>query len=141
VRVPALPATALDALGALLDEHAGALLGVAIRALYEPHRPGWFATPAAGEPLRAWLTDLAASARSGTWTEALRSTRRLIDQANYAGTSLEERLALVERVGDGIVRAAGERGMPHGEVVDVRRLFVNLRRLALEAAKTPTSAR
>jgi diguanylate cyclase (GGDEF)-like protein/excisionase family DNA binding protein len=141
VRVPALPATSLDALGALLDEHAGALLGVAIRALYEPDRPGWFAAPAAAEPLRAWLTDLAASARSGTWTEALRSTHRLIDQANYAGTSLEERQALVERVGDGVVRAAGERGMPHREVVDVRRLFVNLRRLALEAAETPTSAR
>jgi diguanylate cyclase (GGDEF)-like protein/excisionase family DNA binding protein len=141
VRVPPLPAAPLDALAALIDEHAEGLAAAGTRALYQPDRPGWFATPAAAEPLRSWLSDLAASARSGAWVDALQSTRRLVAQANYAGTSLEERQALVERVGDALVRAAGDRGLARREVIDARRLFANLRRLAVEAAEPPASGR
>jgi excisionase family DNA binding protein len=141
VRVPPLPATALDDVAAVLDEQAGSLLAAAVRALYEPDRPGWFATPAAAQPLRAWLADVAASARTGSWGDALRCTRRLIAQADYAGTSQEERHALVERVAETIVRVTGELGMAHRDVVDVRRLFANLRRITLESPESAGPAR
>jgi diguanylate cyclase (GGDEF)-like protein/excisionase family DNA binding protein len=131
VRLAPLPAAPLPALAAGLE--AEALPAVVARALYEPRRGGWFASPAAAEPIARWLGDLVVAARSGAYAEAVQSTRRLVSQADYAGTALPERHAFVERAADAAIRAMAEHGAAHGEVVDARRLFANLRQVALES--------
>jgi diguanylate cyclase (GGDEF)-like protein/excisionase family DNA binding protein/PAS domain S-box-containing protein len=131
VRLAPLPAAPLPALAAGLE--AEALPAVVARALYEPQRGGWFASPAAAEPIGRWLGDLVVAARSGAYAEAVQSTRRLVSQADYAGTALAERHAFVERAADAAIRAMAEHGAAHAEVVDARRLFANLRQVALES--------
>jgi excisionase family DNA binding protein len=132
VRVAPLPVAPLPVLAEVL-RGGDALAAVAARALYEPGRAGWFAGPAAADPLRRWLRELAAVAADGAYGEAVQSTRRLLAQAHYAGTTLGERHAFLERASEAVARALSEHGSAHGEAVEARRLFANLRQVALDA--------
>jgi diguanylate cyclase (GGDEF)-like protein/excisionase family DNA binding protein/PAS domain S-box-containing protein len=137
VRVAPLPTAPLAVLADVLG--AETLPAVAARALYEPQRAGWFASPAAADHVRRWLAELATAARDGAYAEAVQATRRLVSQADYAGTALGERHAFVERTADAVVRGLSEHGAAHGEVVEARRLFANLRQVALDAAVARTT--
>jgi diguanylate cyclase (GGDEF)-like protein/excisionase family DNA binding protein len=135
LRRTAPPAGPLPALGALLAATDTDLAALAARAVYEASRPGWFQSDAARASVRAWEAGLGTAARSGDCTAAVTATRRLASSAEYAGTSLLERHAFVERYGDLAVRRLQHLAAPREEVLDARRLFVRLRETLLEASE------
>jgi excisionase family DNA binding protein len=133
VRPVALPAEPLPGLAKLLGSTAPTLAAASARAVYDG-QPGWFASDLGREQLRPWSTALAAAASTADYDSALEATRLLVTHAGFAGASLLERHAFLERYGDLVLRALQERGERHSELVGARRLFTRLRRALLEAA-------
>ena len=133
VRPVALPDETLPGLVKLLDSAGPGLAASSARAVYDG-RTGWFASDGGREQVTAWAAAVAAAAGSGDYEGALDATRRLVTQAGYAGTSLLERHAFLERYGMLVLRTLQERGERHSELVGARRLFTRLRQALLEAA-------
>jgi diguanylate cyclase (GGDEF)-like protein/PAS domain S-box-containing protein/excisionase family DNA binding protein len=131
LRKIALPAPPLPELAQLLDGD-GTMVTVAARSLYEPGRPGWFASESGAPAMEQWAGAVARSCRAAEYSGAVDATRRLAAQAGYASLSLLERHALVERVGDFALRRLQEQRLPRETLVDVRRLFVRLRQSVLD---------
>jgi diguanylate cyclase (GGDEF)-like protein/excisionase family DNA binding protein len=133
VRPVALPVEPLHGLAKLLGSAAPGLAAASARAIYDG-LPGWFASDLGREQLRPWAAAVADAASTGDYESALEATRRLVTHAGFAGASLLERHAFLERYGDLVLRALQERGERHAELVGTRRLFTRMRRALLEAA-------
>jgi excisionase family DNA binding protein len=131
VREVPLPAQELPELAELLKARGRALVDLAIRVLYEPNRPGWFAVPTNRERLHQWAGALGQSVLSADWSSALATTQDLIVESHRAGSSLVERVQYLERFGDVSVRALEQDGAAAWVALDTRRLFRNLRQVAL----------
>ena len=133
--VPA-PVESLPALSALLTSAAADVARTATNALYDPARPGWFASPAGRDRVERWAFGVAAGARTGDYEATAGATRALIRDASWAGASLLERFTLVERIGDVILRELQSRGTADPELLGARRLLLRFRRLVLESDDT-----
>jgi diguanylate cyclase (GGDEF)-like protein/excisionase family DNA binding protein/PAS domain S-box-containing protein len=134
VRNAQLPVTALPCVAALLAERSREIAAGAGRSLYEPSRGGWFATPAAAEPIGRWLADLAGACGAGGYEEVATATRRLAATAGYAGASVLERHDFVDRFGEIALRRLQEAQAPRDELIGLRRLVLRMRQVVLEEA-------
>lgn len=85
-----LPAGTLPAAAELLIQDGRALAERAGRALYEPGRPGWFATPQGLARARGWLDALTASLAAGSLREGVSATAAYADAAMLGGATLAE---------------------------------------------------
>jgi excisionase family DNA binding protein len=138
VRPARQPTGPLPAVAVLLDADGEELLDAAVRGVYEAGHPGWFAADAARPHLLAWLHALADAARGpADYDAACAATRELAARALYAGTSIVERHALLERLGDLVGLHLGERGASRHELIETRRLVRTLQRAMLAGAETP----
>ena len=132
VRTIPLPAEPLPVLAELLSASRDELARTAARTLYEGPREGWFGSATAAEELDAWGAAVASAARTGSFEQALDTTRDVLQQAHFAGASLLERHTFLERYGDLALRALTERRAERGELVGARRLFARLRQALLD---------
>ncbi len=132
LRTAPVPSTALPALDELLAERGVDVAAAAANAIYEGPRLGWFRVEASRASVRAWELGLRTAARSGDYAGAVSATGRLVGDADFAGASLLERHAFVERYGELSVRLLQRSSASRVELLDVRRLFVRLRESVLE---------
>jgi hypothetical protein len=141
VREVPLPAQGLPELAELLHTRGCSLVDLAIRLLYEPNRPGWFAVPTHRELLHRWAAAVGQDVLSADWSSALATTHDLIVESHRGGSSLVERVQYLERFGDASVRALEQEGTDGCVVLDARRLFRNVRRVALVEPESAGGAR
>jgi diguanylate cyclase (GGDEF)-like protein/excisionase family DNA binding protein len=126
-----LPSQKLTELADVVEARGYPLVHVASRALYEPNRFGWFAVDGSRDILCDWLTEFGHHVRAGEWASALDATRRLLVRADQGGASLAEQFGFLERLSEVIVRTLQHDGAEKRVVLDTRRLFRNLSRVAL----------
>jgi excisionase family DNA binding protein len=127
-----VPSIALPALDELLAKRGVDVAAAAANAIYEGPRLGWFRVDASRASMRTWELGLRTAARSGDYSGAVSATGRLVANADFAGASLLERHAFVERYGEVSVRLLQRSGASRVELLDVRRLFARLRESVLE---------
>jgi excisionase family DNA binding protein len=131
LRKVALPAQPLTKLAELFNMRADSWLELASRALYDANGTGWFGAATSQEALHDWMGALADSARDADWAPALEATRRMLGQAHRGGTSLVERYGFLERFSDVALRTMQKESSDRESVLDARRLYWNILRLAL----------
>lgn len=85
-----LPAQPLPLSAQLLAHDGPALAERAARAVYEPTRPGWFASPQGVARSRTWLDALGGALAAGSPREALAATAAYGDAATLGGASVAE---------------------------------------------------
>jgi PAS domain S-box-containing protein/excisionase family DNA binding protein len=108
-----------------------ALIDQAIQATYVAPDLGWFATPAARGATVRWLAALAAAAAGGPVARADTELGELLGEAERAGTSLLERHAFVEAVGQAALRAVARETVAPADHLAARRLLRAQRELVL----------
>ena len=115
----------LTAAGQELSEHAA-------KGIYGG-RTGWWALETAQAQIEVWIQAVSGALLSGDYNVALAATRRLVQQAELAGTSQLERHAFLERFCDlAVRRLSREPGARHVDASGLRRLFACLRQLLLD---------
>jgi excisionase family DNA binding protein len=85
-----LPATPLPVSAELIRHEGRALAERAARALYEPQRPGWFATPQGLARASGWVDALAEAFATGAARAALAASAAYAEAATLGGASPPE---------------------------------------------------
>lgn len=80
----------LPASSELLEHDGRALVERAARALYDPQRPGWFASPQGLARSSTWLGAFSRAIATGTPRDALAATAAYADAATLGGASAAE---------------------------------------------------
>ena len=109
------------------------LVPLAAASIYQPGRPGWFASDVSAPILAGWVERLRVACRDGDYLAAVEATRRMLAQAEYAGTTLLERCLCLERCRDAVLRELRDSRVPSEELAAARRLAIRLTWLAVEA--------
>ena len=85
-----LPTTPLDSAALVIEHEGSALAERAARAIYDPHRVGWFASPQGLARARQWLEALGTALSDGRSGDAIDATVAYVDAAALAGASPAE---------------------------------------------------
>jgi diguanylate cyclase (GGDEF)-like protein/excisionase family DNA binding protein len=85
-----LPTAQLENVAMVVEHEGTALAERAARAIYDPHRPGWFAEPPGLARARQWLEALGGALASGTSSSAIEATVDYLDAATLAGATPAE---------------------------------------------------
>jgi excisionase family DNA binding protein len=125
----AAPGDPLPAVAELLASHGPELVRLTAGVLYGG-MPGWWTTGPALTHTNPWLRAVAGCAAAGDYATAIGATRRLMDQAEMAGTSRLERHRFLERFCDVVARRL-PRSATTGHA-GLRRLFAALQHSLLE---------
>jgi diguanylate cyclase (GGDEF)-like protein/excisionase family DNA binding protein len=139
LRKPSLPDGPLPALAELLAADGLELASAAARSLYD-ERPGWFARPAALEPLRAFTTELGQAFEYGTYDRLGDALRRLMLAATVGSATLAERHLFLERLASAIDARLTRAQRPAREQAAARRTLSALALAQLSDCDAPSSA-
>jgi diguanylate cyclase (GGDEF)-like protein/excisionase family DNA binding protein len=90
-----LPTRTLPATAALLSHDGRTLVERAARALYDPHRPGWYAGPQGVARARGWLDALAAALEAGAPRDAVAVTAAYAAAAALGGATPSETVRFI----------------------------------------------
>lgn len=85
-----LPATPLETAAMVLEHEGSSLVERTSRAIYDVHRPGWFAAPQGRARSRRWSETLGEALASGASREAVETTVAFLDAAALGGASAAE---------------------------------------------------
>jgi putative two-component system response regulator len=130
VRPPSLP---LPGLGKFVATSGQDLADQAAKTVYAGP-PGWWALETSRAQVEAWLQSLAGALHTGNYDVALQATKRLMRQAELAGTTQLEQHVFIERFSELTVRRLIQGRFGQAEVSGLRRLFASLRHSLLESA-------
>ncbi len=85
-----LPAAPLESAAMVLEHEGQSLVERTARAIYDAHRPGWFAAPQGRARSRQWLETLGEALTAGASREAVELTVAFLDTAALGGASAAE---------------------------------------------------
>ncbi|MET0730255.1 MAG: helix-turn-helix domain-containing protein, partial [Solirubrobacterales bacterium] len=126
------PQRPLPETAATLKVFGTQIIGAAAQSIYPSGPYGWLASAKADGDRRTWLTALQTACEHGTYAPALAATDVLLALSRTHGTTLLERHAFLERLGQVLTRALGRQGVDQRELPEVRRLIVALQQNALQ---------
>ncbi|MGB2712369.1 MAG: hypothetical protein WBC33_12745, partial [Conexibacter sp.] len=85
-----LPSAALESAALVIAHEGPALAERTARAIYDPHRPGWFATPQGRARAVQWLDAFGAALGAGASRESIEATVAYAEAAVLGGASAAE---------------------------------------------------